>query len=147
LKTKKVLVRTRIFPEEISGLFSSKEGNNINLEDPEIVGNLIVCKKTVLALAALQDINTSYTPFITQDQVNALKREIEKHRQNENKTYIDVFRTASKSLKESCDQDLAKNKPLKFLKDCYREFGEKNKDIEFWKNAKPLLESCGKVKL
>lgn len=141
------MVRTRVFPEEILGLFSSKEGNNINLENPQIVGDLIACKKAIINFADLQNTNTSYTPFITQDQANALKREIEKHRQNENKTYSDVFRTASKSLKESCDQDLAKNKPLKFLKDCYREFGEKNKDIEFWKDAESLLDSCGKAKL
>ena len=140
------MARKRVFPvKDISELFSSKEGDNINLKDPQIVGNLIGCKKQIIFFAGGN--NIPYTPFITPDQVDALNGEVKKHRETENKTYIDVFRTANTILKNSCNQDLAKNNPLKFLKDCYREFGKENKDIEFWNKSGSLLESCGKVKL
>ncbi|MDQ5911384.1 MAG: hypothetical protein QG599_3481 [Pseudomonadota bacterium] len=136
----------RVFPGDISRLFLNKE-NSINLNSPQIVKDLIACKEQIINFATLQNTNTSYTPFITLDQVDKLKKEITDHRKDKNEFYSGVI-SGNEDLKTSCGEDLAKNNPLKFLKDCYRDYGIKNhENIFFWKKAKSLLDSCGEIKL
>lgn len=144
------MFRTRIFPEEISVLFLSKEGNTINLKDPQIVGDLIACKGAIITFAGLHD--TFYTPFITPEQVAALENKIKEHRKGkeEDTRYKGSFDTDEKGdVKESCSKDLADKEPIKFLARCYEKLGKaraKGGD-EFWKNAESLLDSCGKVNI
>lgn len=137
------IIRKRVFPEEIEELFSSKE-NSVNLKDPQTVNDLTSCKKGIITLAGLKD--SYYTPFITMSQVDTLKIKIKKHRTDNDGTYKTAIR-ADENLESRCSQNLADTSPLEFLIKCYKDWGQKNRDDPFWKNAESLLDSCGKVKL
>lgn len=142
-----IITGKRVFPEEIEKLFSSKV-DSVNMNSPQIVNDLISCKKGIINLAGLQD--TSHTPFIKEYQVNALKNKIKEHRKEEDKRYEGRLEDKPGDVKKSCSNELADEKPLEFLKRCYEKLGKtisSKGDDKFWKLSESLLESCSKVRL
>lgn len=141
-----IIPAERVFPQEISVLFSNN-ADSVNLNTRDTVKKLISCKEEIITFAELSNTNTSHTPFITPNQVEALKNKIKGYRKQADKDTYEKIIKANRTLESSCGKNLADTSPLEFLIKCDKAWGREDRQDPFWKNAESLLKSCGKVKL